>query len=303
MQAASAYLLSLPFEGNSCFREANAFQMETEEELREALAMELRRTGATQLASVAEAFAIVPRHRFVPEATLKDAYADHAISIKGAGTETLASISQPSMLARMLDLARVRPGDRILEIGTGSGYNAALLAQLTGPGGLVVTIEIEADLVQRARAALAGCGYENVRIELGNGYDGAPSWAPYDCIIVSARANDIAPAWWDQLRDGGRVVVPLDVGIAGEYAVGFERVGSELHSVGIVNCLFLPLRGGEQGVVPHVFVRSSTERYDRRPRPIASIIAVRAEDADPSLLSRASIVVARPATIFAITWA
>ncbi|HEY9086179.1 MAG TPA: protein-L-isoaspartate O-methyltransferase [Candidatus Tyrphobacter sp.] len=270
---------------------------------REALAEELRRSGAVSSPAIAAAFEAVPRHRFIPEIELDEAYADRAISIKSEGTNTLASISQPSMLAKMLELADVQPGARVLEIGTGSGYNAALLAHLAGPDGLVVTIEVEPDLAARARTSLAACGYESVRVVLGDGYTGFAEEAPYDRIVVSARASDIALTWWEQLRDGGHIVVPLDIGIAGEYAVGFVRHGGELRSIGIANCLFIALRGALQTASPdNVFVRSADARYGRRFRPIRSIRAVRTADAASELLAGADVVVAQRQTTFAITW-
>jgi len=270
--------------------------------LRESLIAAMRDNGSLRNAAVERAFASVPRHRFVPDVPLGDAYVDHAISIKSEGGETLASISQPSMLARMLELAEIERGNRILEIGTGSGYNAALLAELAGESGRVATIDVEPDLVERARATLGACGYANVRLACGDGHAGFPDDAPYDRIVVSARASDIAPAWWQQLGDGGRIVVPLDIGIGGEYAVGFTRSGDELTSVGIVQCLFVPLRGEESGSVERVFARSGS-RYASRPRSVRGVIAVRTAEAKPNLIERADVVVAQPSTTFAITWA
>jgi protein-L-isoaspartate(D-aspartate) O-methyltransferase len=285
----------------ACFVEDDLMD---EARLREELAGELRRTGAVTSPALAQAFESVPRHRFIPEVAPEDAYADRAISIKSEGVNTLASISQPSMLAKMLELAEVQPGARVLEIGTGSGYNAALLAHLAGDAGLVVTIEVESDLADRARAALSACGYDRVRVVHADGYGGFADDAPYDDIIVSARASDIAEAWWEQLRDGGRIIVPLDIGIAGEYAVGFLRDGDELRSVGIVHCLFVALRGGEQPAVSpeNVFVRSADARYARRSRSIASIRAVRTAEAASEMLAGADVVVAQRQTTFAITW-
>lgn len=271
--------------------------------LRETLVAELQRSGAAEEPAIAHAFAAVPRHCFVPEVPLEEAYADRAISIKSAGGETLASISQPSMLGRMLELAHVERGERILEIGTGSGYNAALLAELAGDDGLVVTIDVEADLVERARMTLASCGYDRVRVVLGDGHAGYAPDAPYDRIIVSARATDITQAWWDQLRDGGRIVVPVDIGVAGEYAVGFERTDDAMHSVGIVNCLFVPLRGERETTRQNIFARSPSARYGGRPRSIREILAVPTSDASAELLEHADIVVAQPTTTFAISWA
>jgi protein-L-isoaspartate(D-aspartate) O-methyltransferase len=270
---------------------------------RKSLVAAMRREGTLTDAAVAHAFETVPRHRFIPGVPLLEAYADRAITIKGEAADALASISQPSMLARILELAAVHPGNRILEIGTGSGYNAALLAELAGTGGRVVTVDVEADLVEAARAVLADCGYSTVRADIGDGLDGFAPEAPFDRIIVSARATDIARAWWEQLNNGGRIVVPLDIGIGGEYAIGFARAGNELHSVGASHCLFVPLRG-EHGAMPpkHVFTRSPESRYGTRPRTLQSIVAVRTQDASPGLLERADVVVAQPQTTFAITW-
>ncbi|MHB8703925.1 MAG: protein-L-isoaspartate O-methyltransferase [Candidatus Tyrphobacter sp.] len=272
--------------------------------LRETLVSELQQAGTLQDPAVARAFGTVPRHRFIPEVAAEEAYADRAISIKHADGETVASISQPSMLARMLDLAAVRSGDRVLEIGTGSGYNAALLAELAGANGLVITVEVEPDLVQRARVALDACGYEAVRVVLGDGHDGFAAEAPYDRIVVSASANDIPVAWWQQLENGGRIVVPLDIGIGGEYAAGFTRNGNELRSIGIVPCLFVALRG-ERRAAPaeNVFLRARQVRYGAEARPVKSIVAVPTSDASSALLEQADVVVAQTQTTFAVTLA
>lgn len=262
--------------------------------LRESLVSEMRRNGSLADAAVARAFQTVPRHRFVPEASLSEAYEDRAISIKSEGAETLASISQPSMLGRMLELAAIAPGNRVLEIGTGSGYNAALVAELAGPRGLVVSIDVDADLIARARSMLHECGYENVRVVHADGHAGFAPDAPYDRIVISARAGDIAPAWWEQLKEDGRIVVPLDIGLGAEYAVGFVREGNELHSIGVVHCLFVPLRGEEQ---------FASARYAGRPREVRSIMAVRTNDARPERFAHADVVAARPNTTFAVSWA
>lgn len=270
---------------------------------REELVAALRREGSVHDDAIAGAFAVVPRHRFVPDASVRDAYADRAISIKSTDAETLASISQPSMIARMLELLRVEPGNRVLEIGTGSGYNAALLATLAGERGHVVSVEVEPDLAERARGILAACGYDTVEVVQGDGYAGYPAAAPYDRIVVTARSGDVSRAWWEQLADGGRIVVPLDVGLGGEYAVGFVRAGDELRSVGIVHCLFVPLRGHEEELEPaRIFTRSRALRYGTRSRAVRGVVAVRTERASPDMLEHADVVVARPETTFGVTW-
>ncbi len=274
-----------------------------DERWREMLVAEMQRQGSVHENAIARAFLAVERHRFIPDVPLAQAYADRAISIKSTDGETLASISQPSMLARMLELAAIEPANRVLEIGTGSGYNAALIAILAGAGGLVVSLEVEGDLAERARATLEASGYGGVCVVCADGYEGYPQHAPYDRIIVSARANDVAAAWWDQLRDGGRLVVPLDIAVGGEYAVGFVRDGSVLRSVGTVHCLFLPLRGEQSAVTAErVFLRSKSERYATHPRGVQGIVAVKTQDASPELLERADVVVAQPQTTFALTW-
>ncbi|HTX59957.1 MAG TPA: methyltransferase domain-containing protein, partial [Verrucomicrobiae bacterium] len=195
--------------------------MEREARLREKLISQLRRSGALHSERVAAALSRVPRHRFVPASSPEEAYADQAIALKLAAGEVISSVSQPSMLAQMLELLDAEPGDRILEIGTGSGYNAALLAELAGEGGAVTTVELDPELARFARRALAELGYARVRTVLGDGGEPLGEPGAYDRIVVSARCEDVARAWWEALPEGGRLVVPLRLEGAGEFAVGF----------------------------------------------------------------------------------
>ncbi|MGH3854548.1 MAG: methyltransferase domain-containing protein [Pseudonocardiaceae bacterium] len=121
----------------------------------------------------------------------------------------VSSASSPNLVAEMLEALDVAPGHRVLEIGAATGINAALLAELVGPAGEVVTIELDDDLAAGARAGLAAAGYPQVEVICGDGALGHPARAPYDRIIVTAGAWDIASAWWQQLALGGRLVVPL----------------------------------------------------------------------------------------------
>jgi protein-L-isoaspartate(D-aspartate) O-methyltransferase len=143
----------------------------------------------------------------------------------------------------MLEQLAVEPGQRVLEIGAGTGYNAALLAELVGPAGQVVSIEIDEELVAGAREHLARAGYSRVQVVLGDGALGYAPLAPYDRLILTTAARDIAPAWWEQLRaPGGRLVLPL--AIAGpQRCVAFEHLGDHLASRDVLNCSFIPLRG------------------------------------------------------------
>ena len=142
----------------------------------------------------------VPRHEFVPDQYRDQAYNDNPLPI-GEGQ----TISQPYIVALMTELLNVLPGDKILEIGTGSGYQAALLAEM---GAEVYSIEIIPELAQRAREALASTGYE-VRTRVGDGYFGWEQHAPFDGIIVTAAPDHVPPPLRDQLRPGGKMVIPV----------------------------------------------------------------------------------------------
>jgi protein-L-isoaspartate(D-aspartate) O-methyltransferase len=211
------------------------------------LVTELRHRGGSLSPSVQDAFAQVPRHVFVPEVGPAAAYRDEAFVIKcGPDGMPVSSSSQPAMMAIMLDQLDLRPGHRVLEIGTGSGYNAAVMAAVVGPGGEVVTIDIDADLVARARSSLLAAGYDAVTTECGDGGYGDPANAPFDRIIVTAGAWDIAPAWLDQLAPGGRLVLPLSVrGI--QLSVALERVGKHWMSTSAWRCGFVRMLGAYAG--------------------------------------------------------
>jgi protein-L-isoaspartate(D-aspartate) O-methyltransferase len=150
---------------------------------------------------VAAALATVPRHEFVAAEWRAHAYENRPLPI-GYGQ----TISQPYIVAAMTQLLQLRPGERALEIGTGSGYQAAILAEL---GVRVFTIEIIQPLGETARDRLKRLGYERINIHIGDGYDGWPAHAPFDGIIVTAVANHIPPPLLEQLTVGGRMVIPV----------------------------------------------------------------------------------------------
>jgi protein-L-isoaspartate(D-aspartate) O-methyltransferase len=276
--------------------------MERDEALREALVSHLQRTGVLRLPSVAAAMRTVPRHRFISAARLEDAYADRAIAIKMHGDEIVSSISQPGMIAQMLELLDPTAGNCVLEVGTGSGYNAALLAQIVGSSGRVTTIDLDGDLAERARAVLREVGCTNVEVIAADGASDVIERARFDRIIVTARTQDIAQTWWDALKEGARLVVPLRLEGAGEYAVGFLRRGQRLVSVGVHPCAFIALRGEAQAG-GDVFYRDPAHRWSPAcVRPIESVIAVRGADATAALLEEADIVVAGSVTLFAVTF-
>ncbi|MGH3937307.1 MAG: protein-L-isoaspartate O-methyltransferase family protein [Pseudonocardiaceae bacterium] len=211
---------------------------------RQRLVSALRANGTLRSAPVIAAFAEVPRSRFVPEETSpEDAYADHALVLTtDASGRPTSTISQPSMVALMLEQLRAGPGDRVLEVGTASGYTAALLAEMVRPAGRVVTVELDATLAEAAADRLAQC-WPEVTVRSGDGWPGAPDAAPFDRMHITVGVDDLSPHWLAQLPDGGVLVVPITVRPAVELSVAFERRGAELVSRSVRPCGFVRLRG------------------------------------------------------------
>jgi protein-L-isoaspartate(D-aspartate) O-methyltransferase len=150
---------------------------------------------------VLRAMGTVPRHLFVTASLRSQAYEDHPLPIEEGQT-----ISQPYVVALMTEALRLKQGDRVLEIGTGSGYQAAVLASIVKE---VYTIEIRKTLADRAGKTLADLGYRNVQVKFSDGYFGWEEHAPFDAIIITAAANHIPPLLIKQLKEGGRLIVPL----------------------------------------------------------------------------------------------
>jgi protein-L-isoaspartate(D-aspartate) O-methyltransferase len=215
--------------------------------LRAGLVAVLREQGALSGDLVAAAFGTVPRHVFVPDVPVETAYADDVVLMKqNAAGVAISSVSQPSIVALMLQQAEVEPGHRVLEIGSG-GYNAALLWELVKPGGEVTTIDIDPDVTERASATLTAAGYEQVKVVRTDGITGWKPNAPYDRIVVTVTAGDIAPAWVEQLAVGGRIVVPLRVrGQTRSLALDLQPDGS-LRSQSSVICGFVSMQGAGAG--------------------------------------------------------
>lgn len=208
----------------------------------------LRDRGFLPAARIEAAFRAVPRHLFLPGVPLETVYHDEAIVTKRLGRLPASSSSMPSLMADMLAALDPQPGQRVLEIGAGTGYNAALLARLTGPTGQVVTVDIDDDLVLGARDHLRAAGCTAVQVIRADGGLGYPAAAPYDRIIITAGADDIPPAWREQLAPGGRLVIPLTLAPVDplhnpQFLLTFEPTADYVTSVAVRQCGFMPLRG------------------------------------------------------------
>lgn len=194
---------------------------------------QIRRRGIRD-ERVLDAMLAVPRHEFVPAAHLGAAYDDRPLPI--GETET---ISQPYIVAAMSAAARILPGDKALEIGTGSGYQAAILAWL---GARVWTIERNPFLVESARERLKRLGYDGVEVILGDGTEGHAEAAPYQAILVTAAAPHVPPPLLDQLDDGGRLVIPVGDLLHQDLELVYRR-GGEFSTRFLDPCQFVPLVG------------------------------------------------------------
>ena len=187
---------------------------------------------------VLEAMRSVPRHRFVDPRQARGAYGDHPLPI-GSGQ----TISQPYIVAHMTELARPGPGDRALEIGTGSGYQAAVLSPLVEH---VYTIEIVPELAERAAAVLDELGYDNVTVRQGDGWAGWPEHAPFEVIVVTAAPDEVPPALVEQLAPGGRLVIPVGpVHAVQELRLIEKSESGALRDRRIAPVRFVPMTGGD----------------------------------------------------------
>jgi protein-L-isoaspartate(D-aspartate) O-methyltransferase len=224
--------------------------------LRQALVAHIDKLGTFRTAQVKAAFQTVPRHLFLPDVEIEKAYAPRAalVTKRAADGTAISSASSPNIVATMLEQLQIQPGNRILEIGAATGINAALLAELTGAAGHVVTIELDQDLADGARAGLARAGYPNVEVICGDGALGHPDAAPYDRIIVTAGAWDISAPWWDQLAVGGRIVVPLRLHGSGlTRSLAFDHVEPDhMVSRSAAVCGFVPMRGAAEQAERHI---------------------------------------------------
>ncbi len=185
---------------------------------------------------ILKAMETVPRHDFIPPSGQNIAYGDHAVAI-GYGQ----TISQPYIVAYMCQLARLGPESRVLEVGTGSGYHAAVMAQIADT---VYTMEIISELAARSRETLASLGYANLVSRHADGYYGWLEAAPFDAIVVTAAADHIPPPLIKQLADGGRMVIPVGHPFLTQHLVLVEKHDGQISSRQLIPVRFVPLTGG-----------------------------------------------------------
>ena len=202
----------------------------------EHLAAEVGKTALED--RVLKALAKVPRHEFVPVEVQPYAYLNRPLPIGFDKT-----VSQPLMVAVMTDLLELKPDDVVLEIGTGLGYQAAVLAELAGR---IYSVEIIDELAQRAVQRLKREGYTNVEVRVGNGYFGWPEQAPFDKIIVTAAPDLIPPSLINQLKAGGRMVIPVGLPDAQQFVVVDKDLSGRVTTKEIIQVLFSLLEGSDQ---------------------------------------------------------
>ncbi len=217
--------------------------MSAADRARAALVDGLVARGVVRDPAVEDALRAVPRHLFLPGSPVAVAYADDAVAVQHVDGVPTSSASQPSMVAIMLGQLDLRPGLRVLEIGAGTGWNAALMARLVGPEGSVVSVDIDADLVRTAGEHLAAAGVRGVTLAVGDGALGHAAGAPYDRIVLTVGSADVRPEWVAQLVPGGRLLLPLDLR-GSQVSVALDRgADGVLRSRSLCGCGFIRLRG------------------------------------------------------------
>ncbi len=204
------------------------------EETRESMVRHQIITRGIKDPLVIEAMRRVPRHMFVDESLVYESYGDHPLPIGDGQT-----ISQPFMVASMTEHLELRGGEKVLEIGTGSGYQAAVLAEIALE---VYSVERAEPLAQRSMEILQKLGYNNVYVFVGDGTLGLPEHAPFDAIIVTAASPDVPPPLFEQLREGGRLVIPISDNYA-QILVKVRKKNGKEERERLYGCVFVPLIG------------------------------------------------------------
>lgn len=205
-------------------------------EEREKLVKMLKIEGRIETGAVEKAFLETPREEFVPDKLKNYAYMDTPLEIGNGQT-----ISAPHMVAIMCEALGIKKGQKILEVGAGSGYHAAIVSRMVGEKGHVYTIERFSSLADKARKNLESVGIKNVTVEVGDGSEGLPGYAPYDCIYVTCAAPRIPHPLLDQLKDSGKLLIPVGRMICKLELI--EKKGNKITAKDLGGCAFVPLVG------------------------------------------------------------
>src|SRR3989304_976189 len=212
-------------------------------ELQAKLVDELNKKNLIKTKEVENALLTVPRHLCLPGVDLEKVYSNTAIPTKWDDKVPISSSSEPAVYAIMLEQLQIKEGMKILEIGAGTGFNAALMANITGKSGHVITVDIDEDITNSARRNLDSAGYENVTVIRKDGATGYEEEAPYDRIIITAGVWEINPEWFNQLKPGGILLVPMVISIHDQATFAFKRVVDHLESISISGGKFMEFRG------------------------------------------------------------
>ena len=213
-------------------------------ELRGAMVNDLKRRGLELEPAIEAVFRTIPREVFLPDAPLERVYSGDAVITKqDEEGNPISSSSEVGIMVAMAQLLDVSPGHRVLEIGAGTGYNAAVLAQLVGERGAVTTIDIDDAVAALARTHLARAGFDRVAVITADGWQGHAENAPYDRLEVTASVADLSPAWIAQLVNGGKIVLPFVLRAGMQAVLGLRKEGAELVSTRVVPGGFMRLRG------------------------------------------------------------
>jgi len=199
------------------------------------------------------AFRSAPRHLFLPSVGIEKVYSGDVIPTRfNDKKEPISSSSEVAVMAVMVEQLELAEGLRVLEIGAGTGYNAAILAHLVGRSGRVVTVDIDEEITAEARAHVEAAGHENVRVVTGDGWEGFRDEAPYDRIELTASTSDLSPAWVEQLAEDGILLVPLWMRAGWQMLVALRKRGGSLRSASVRGGGFMSLRGMGAPVDPGV---------------------------------------------------
>lgn len=206
-------------------------------------------------ARVQLAFRSVLRHWFLPSTPLDEVYGGRAIvTHRAANGGPISSSSKPAIMARMLEQLDARPGQQVLEVGAGTGYNAALLEHLVAPAGSVTTIDLDPEIAAAAQRHLRSAGSARATVIAGDGWLGSPHQAPYHRIEATVATWDLSPAWFEQLAPGGVLVVPLWLRAGLQASVAFTKDHGHLKSLTAEPCGFMLLRGPAAGPESYVSI-------------------------------------------------